>query len=273
MPDYNGISEEQALPALIDRRMASMRVCLPGLILAFDPAAQTVTAQPSIKMKITVDSPEYMELPPILNVPLVIPYAQGKGLLLTLPIQPGDECLLIFADRSIDNVAEHGGIQPSNIVSEEATATPRAHHLTDAICIPGFISRPQAVPAYNTENIELRDRERTNYISLGPSGITITDGTATWTMSGGAVTLDAPAGLTETSQAAMTRTTPATQTITGSNVQIGSGGNTLTGTLHATGTITTDADVSNGASTTLGTHTHSGIMPGGSNTDQPNPGS
>ena len=275
---YEGFGQEQEMDHFIDRKMMELRVCMPGVILDFDPAAQTVTAQPSVKMKAGMEKDgsmgNYVDLPPVLNVPLVIPYAQGAGLLLTLPIQAGDECLLLFADRAIDNVAEHGGLQPPPIGPMESTNHPRAHHLTDAICIPGFISRRKAVPDYSTENIEMRDRERKHLISLGPSGITITDGAATISLSGGAVSIDAPAGLTETSQSSMSRITPAAQAILGSNMQIdGSGGNVFSGPLHATGAVTTDADVSNGAGTCLGTHTHSGIMPGGDSTASPNQGS
>ena len=276
---HEGLGEDQGLDRFIDRKMMELRVCMPGVIQAFDPATQTVTAQPSIKMKAGMEEDgsmgKYVDLPPILKVPLVIPYAQDAGLLLTLPIRPGDECLLLFADRAIDYVAEHGGVQPPPIGPMESTSHPRAHHLTDAICIPGFIAERKAVPAYSTENIEMRDRERKHFISLGPSGITITDGDATIRVSGGVVNIDAPGGLVETSQGPMSRTTPATQSIAGSNVQIGGdgGGNTFSGPLHATGPVSTDADVSNGAATTLGTHTHGGILPGGGDTAQPNSGS
>ena len=274
-----GLGKNQNLDRFVDRKMMEMRVCMPGVILDFDPVAQTVTAQPSIKMKAGMEEDghmgKYVDLPPILNVPLVIPYAQGAGLLMTVPIRSGDECLLVFADRAIDHVAEFGGVQPTPIGPMEATSHPRAHHLTDAICIPGFIPERKAVPAYSTENIELRDRERKNFISLGPDGIIITDGEATWSMREGKLTIDAPGGLIETSQGLMVRTTPATQSIAGSNVQIGGdgGGNTFSGPVHATEAITTDADVANGAGTTLGTHTHGGIMAGGGDTASANAGS
>ena len=280
MPDYSSVDPQQEMELFTEVKMKDLHVCLPGIIQSFDPTAQTVTVQPAVKMKTVREeggesSVQYVNMPPIINVPVVIPYAQGAGLLLTLPIRAGDECMLVFADRAIDNVAEFGGVQPPPIVPVEGTTTPRAHHLTDGICIPGFIARPKAVPDYNTENIELRDRDRKTYISLGPSGITITDGTATWTMSDGVVTIDAPGGLIETSNGPISRSTPATYTVTCSNVRIGGegGGNTFSGPLHATEDITTDADLANGGGTRLGTHTHGGILPGGADTQPPNTGS
>jgi hypothetical protein len=209
-----------------------------------------------------------MDLPPVANVPVVLPFAQGAGLLLTLPIRGGDECLIVFADRSLDNFVQSGGVQPSVATASEDTTTPRSHSLADAICIPGIISNPQAVPEYNTDNIELRDRERVQYISLGPEGITITDGTAKWNMQDGKVTLDAPAGIQETSQGPISRVTPGRQTFKGNNVKIGDGtsGGTdeIENTLQSRNGTFIDKDGVN-----LNGHTHVGVESGPDTTGEP----
>lgn len=72
---------------------------------------------------------------------------------------------------------------------------PRGHSLTDAIFIPGLSSDAVEIADYSTEAIELRDRERKSYISLGPDGITMTDGTAVMKMSGGKLETTAPSGI------------------------------------------------------------------------------
>jgi hypothetical protein len=208
-------------------------------------------------MRVEAEDFQYLDLPPLQNVPLVLPYAQGAGLLLTLPITSGDPCLLIFADRPIANVAEHGGIQPPDTGLERPKNRMRSHHLSDAICIPGFITRPQAVPAYSAENIELRDKERNAYISLGPAGIEITDGTALWKMSGGMVEVNAPAG----------------NYLTAPNINMRKDGDSaFTGALHVGGQLSSAADMRNGSGTTLGTHTHKGVQTGNSSSGSPNAG-
>lgn len=264
MADWNVTSPSEAFGMQFDRMAGKIRCALPGIIQSFDAATQTATVQPAIKMKVNLgDGVKQLDLPVIFNVPVVIPYAQTAGLLLTLPIKPGDECLLIFADRSIDNFTQAGGMQPTVSTASEDTTTPRSHSLADAICIPGIISNPQAVPDYNEEHIELRDRERKQYISLGPDGITITDGTAVWNMKDGAIKTDAPAGIEETASKA-SRVTEGKNTVVGSNVSIGKEGSSmdeLENSLKSrNGTfIDTNGRDSSG-------HGHSGVQTGGGNT-------
>lgn len=264
MADNSNPTQAGAFELQFARMAAQLRFAMPGIIQSFDPATQTVTVQPALKMKLTLGKDvSHLALPVVQNVPVVLPFAQTAGLLLTLPIKTGDECLLIFADRGIDNFVQAGGVQPTPGTASEDTTTPRAHHLTDAICIPGIISNPQAVPKYNTEHIELRDRERKKYISLGPEGITITDGSAKWHMKDGAISMDAPKGITEKANTA-SRTTTGTNTFVGSNVSIGKEGaamDELENSLKSrNGTfIDTNGRDSSG-------HGHSGVMPGSATT-------
>ena len=244
MADYSMTSPPETCPLHFNRMAGQLRVALPGIIRSFDPASQTVTAQPALKMKVNLGDGEIkqMDYPVIQNVPVVLPFAQGAGLLLTLPVKPGDECLLVFADRAMDFFTQSGGIQPTDTSASEDTTTPRAHHLTDAICIPGLISNPQAVPDYNGEHIEIRDRERKQYFSLGPDGITITDGTAIWNMKGGKVTLNAPTGISYT--------TPANMDVRSRNMDLGDDNRILGNLRSVFGTVTDMGGV------VLNTHTH-----------------
>lgn len=292
MADYGVVSKSEATARQVSRMSAQLRCALPGVIESFDPGTQTATVQPALNMKINLgDEVRQQPLPVVQNVPVVLPFAQGAGLLLTLPLAPGDECLLVFADRALDNFIQSGGVQCAGAGTEDGTMALRMHSLTDAICIPGLISNPQAVPSYSTEAIELRDRERVTYISLGPEGITMTDGVAVWKMSGGSVTLDAPAGITETSmgpvsttcagplsltsqtpmtltsQAAISLTTPSTITMESANMTMGGKGgevNEIEYTLRSRkGTFIDHQGVN------LNTHVHSGVEPGGATTTTP----
>ena len=268
MADYSVTSPSEEFGMQFNRMAGQIRCAMPGVIQSFDPVTQTATVQPAIKMRVNIgEGVKQMDMPPIDNVPVVLPFAQGAGFLLTLPIKAGDECLIVFSDRSMDNFMQSGGVQPTVATASDDTTTPRAHSLSDAICIPGIISNPQAVPEYSTDHIELRDKERKQYLSLGPEGITITDGTAKWNMKDGKVTLDAPAGIQETSKAAVSRSTPAKQTIVGSNIRIGEGsGGTdeIENTLKSRNGTFIDQDNVN-----LNSHIHTGVETGGGNTQEP----
>lgn len=213
MADWNLISQPESFGLQFERMAAQIRCAMPGIILEFDPALQTAAVQPALKMKVNLgDEQKHLDLPVVQNVPVVLPFAQGAGLLLTLPLGPGDECLLVFSDRALDNFLQNGGAQPvqqgrSGAADSPFTA-PRAHSLTDAICIPGLISNPQAVPAYSQTAIELRDRARRVFLSLGPDGIVISDGSGSWSLCNGRLEINTPGGFSLTAPAGVSVTAP-----------------------------------------------------------------
>ncbi len=52
-----------------------------------------------------------------------------------VPVQPGDECLIIFGDTAVDSWWASGGVQsPSSL---------RRHSLSDGFALVGFFSRPR----------------------------------------------------------------------------------------------------------------------------------
>ena len=284
MADWNVTPPSEAFGLQFDRMAGQIRCAMPGVIQSFDPESQTAEVLPAIPMKVNLgDGVKQLQLPVIKNVPMVLPFAQGAGMLLTLPIKPDDECLLIFSDRAIDNFVRSGGVQPTVTTENEDTTAPRCHHLSDAIFIPGCISNPQAVPEYNTENIELRDRERKHYISIGtdPEGITITDGTATWNMNKGMVTLNAPNGIRETSESDVSRVTSACHELVGVNIDVGCGRTNFMDGPFDIGRTGAE-NIIRGATTTavdgtyidedgvnLNTHLHTGVQPGPGDTGEP----
>ena len=133
---------------------------------------------------------------------------------------------------------------------------PRGHSLTDAIFIPGLSSDAAQIADYSTEAIELRDRERKSYISLGPDGITMTDGTAVMKMSGGKLETTAPSGIA--------MQTDAQCTVRSQNMDLSGAGNTFSGDCRSTNGTFTDKD-----GVVLGTHTHEGVQTGDGTTGGP----
>lgn len=270
MADNSVPTQAGAFELQFQRMAGQIRCAMPGNISSFDPATQRCSVVPGIKLKtVAGNKVSYLNLPEIQNVPIVVPYAQAAGVLLTLPIKAGDPCLLVFSDRAIDNFVQKGDAQIPGSVTSEDTTTPRQHHLSDAICIPGFISDPNVVPEWHEENIEIRDFDRKHFISLGPDGITISDSEATWNMKGGKVKLDAPSGIEETSEGPIKQTTSAPQTIIGSNIAIdgnggGSGTYEIDKTLKSREGTFIDKDNVN-----LNAHVHTNVQPGPSNTGKP----
>lgn len=171
MADNREPTESTALDRLIRGVIGGMWFCRPGYIEKFDAKTQLAEVTPAITMKKSVDGKvEYLKHKPLVKVPVVAPYAQTLGLAVTLPIHTGDECLLIFCDRFTDDFVEKGAQQgnarPERRSGDNKTSEPRLHHMTDAFCIPGIISQPKVLPDWNSEAIEIRNKERTCFFSM-----------------------------------------------------------------------------------------------------------
>lgn len=120
-----------------------------GEIVSFDALTQTASIKIVLKKVISV-TPQgvetYQENPTlILKCPVITLF--GGTSFISLPIQPGDNCVLLFNDREIDNWFVNGGIQVPN--------TARTHDASDAIAIVGIHSLQQSIATYLTNGIRL----------------------------------------------------------------------------------------------------------------------
>lgn len=208
MADYSKTSDIEALQLQIQRSFGTLHVALVAKVLEFQSSApQKCKVQPLQQLKVTLgDDVTTLSLPVIENVPVSLPYAQSLGMMLTLPIQPGDTGLLIIPDRSLENFLTSDGKNPVAPVfyGNAKTCAPRTHGLCDAIYIPGLSTYAQAIPNYNTTHIEIRDKPRKNYFSLGSDGLVFTDGACTVTIRNGQFLVKAPNGIQLTDTKATT---------------------------------------------------------------------
>jgi len=201
MADHSVTTEAQKFELQFERMLSRMRFVLPGVITKFstDDKRPRCSVIPATKLKVTLgEKVEYIAYPEVRDVPICVPCVPGVGL-LTLPIKPGTKCILVFSDRSLEEFLQTGRPGMPDPPGGDFTITPRQHHLSDAICIPGLITDVDTVPDWHPDNIELRDYKRQHYLSIGADGITMSDGAATWRMTGGRVTLSAPTGIEYTS--------------------------------------------------------------------------
>ena len=88
---------------------------------------------------------------------------------MTYPIEPGEECILLFSDRELESWFTTGEVQPE--------AYPRMHDLTDCIAIVGLRSLAKMITIaadtlnlfYKTSSIQLKEgsiKIKTNKITL-----------------------------------------------------------------------------------------------------------
>lgn len=127
---------------------ATMNCVQIGIIEAFNAEEQTADIKLALK-KITNIEPDgtriYAEHPLLLRCPVFVLYG-GVGY-MTMPIQPGDECIVVFNDREIDNWFTDGGVV--------APTSLRTHDFSDAFAIVGIRSLQNSIAAYLTNGIRL----------------------------------------------------------------------------------------------------------------------
>lgn len=140
-----------------------LRVSLPAVVKSFDSSKLTVSVQPTIKETLLVNAvPTPVSLPQFDDVPVMV-YRAG-GFSVTLPIQAGDECLLVFSDMCIDQWWQSGGVGNIQIVN-------RRHDLSDAIAIFGLSSQPRVLTGYSSSSLQVRSDDGTTVVEVANGGV------------------------------------------------------------------------------------------------------
>lgn len=204
--------------SLTSNLKSEIRVSLPARVTSFNADKQTVSCVPLIRELVNIGGKsQYQQLPELQDVPIIMPRAGNWA--ITLPVKPGDECMVIFQDLCIDGWWARGGIQNWNDL--------RRHDFSDAIAIFSPWSQPNTLSSYSSDNLEIRSLDNSIKISLGSNG----------------VTMDFPQGYTINGDG----------TLNG-NITI-NGNQTSNGDITATGTIKGETDVI-AASISGKSHTH-----------------
>lgn len=152
---------ESAAAVAAEEMRKDLHTCLPGIVQSFDPATQTAVVVPAIK-RIFVEQGA-MDLPPCVDVPVHFP--AGGSFVLTFPVAAGDECILVFGERSIDSWWDRGG--------QQEPGEHRFHDLSDAFALVGVSSRPRFLSDVSTSATELRHRDGSVKVSVDSSGVVL----------------------------------------------------------------------------------------------------
>jgi hypothetical protein len=165
-----GLPEDQHA-TYVKQMLCKTRVAMICIVQAFDAATQTVSVLPAVMEQVyqNVDGvPTPTNMPwtkPFGKIPVIFPLA--GPFVLTMPIQEGDECLVIFNDMCFDAWWQSGD-------SNNVQLDKRRHDLSDGIAIFGIWSQPNKISDYSTTAAELRTLDGAVKISLSASGIEFT---------------------------------------------------------------------------------------------------
>lgn len=135
-----------------------------GQIESFDASTQTASISILIKRveDVNADGSRIVrELPLLAECPVMV--LTGGQSHLTMPIQAGDTCIVLFNDREFDNWFISG--------ESRAPTTPRKHDLSDGIAIVGIRSLQNAIDDYLSDAVRLRYSSGSQIV-LDGTGIT-----------------------------------------------------------------------------------------------------
>jgi len=132
-----------ALNTVFESLISDVHTALPGRIEKYEYATQKAQVKPLIKRKY-LDG-EVLELPVLVNVPVVFPRTKNSG--ITFPLTKGDGVLVIFTERALERWKSSGG--------DSEPGDRRKFDLSDGIAIPGCFSFKDANIASNNEDLEI----------------------------------------------------------------------------------------------------------------------
>ena len=266
---------EEAHAAQIEGRLKDLHTCMPWVIVAFDPATQTAQVQPAIQRIFTEKGA--VNLPVCVDVPVQFP--GGGDFFLTFPVAPGDECILWFSERAIDNWHMAGGTAPP--------AEYRLHDLSDGMAMVGLNNQLKKIPDFNAADVELRTRTRDVRVTMkhdgtienvNPVGNTVLGADGSYVINApGGFTVNAPNSTLNSAQTTCTGKTTSQGLLTYQAGMTGAGGGAgtaITGPINHIGDYTQNGAFGNTGSVTsngivLSSHTHTGVQPGGGSTGGP----
>ena len=133
-----------------------------GEIVSFDPAKKTAVAK--LLFKRSLPDGTIMSHPELVDCPVFT--LQGGGGFMQFPVASGDQCLILFSDRSLDVWSSFG--------TEEVPSDGRAHDLSDGICLVGLNSPANPIPAASLDAVTLSYAGAS--IVLKSGAVTLIDG-------------------------------------------------------------------------------------------------
>lgn len=230
---------EEEFRVAFEGLQSAIWTALPGEIVSVDFAAMTCVVQPTTQIRQLYPDGTYkiVTMPTLLDCPIV--FASAGGYTLTLPMKAGDEVLVVFASRCIDNWWQKGHAQPP--------AEMRMHDLSDGFALPGVFSQPNVISGVSTTTAQLRSNDGQTYVEV--------DGT------GQMVNICAPSGVNM-----ITPVVTVTGIIAVENQQNDTNPFSVNGKITTTGDVI--AGFGNQNVSVLG-HDHSGVMAGSDNTGPP----
>ena len=172
-PSQLNYAESSQWKQIVRQALDDTRCASPGFLVEdMDAVHQTVTVQIAIQERVRPQSgaAQWWDIPPIVNVPVVLP--RGGGFSFTLPLKKGDKGLLIFCDACFDLWWQNGtGGAPKayNAASPSGSQKQlevRRHYVHDCGFLPGMGTQKDLLDDYSTDSLQIRSDDGSVVIDM-----------------------------------------------------------------------------------------------------------
>jgi len=161
-------NEDDALRAHIQNALQRLHTVIPAKVMAFNETNQTIDALPTIQRVFLNEdkSLRYEDYPLIKECPVV--FIQGGSFIITTPIAAGDQCLLFFSEKCIDNWWTADSVTKSSRPFEM-----RSFDLSDGFALVGINNLATKISNYDKNNLVIRTKDNAKYIKCMSTGFEI----------------------------------------------------------------------------------------------------
>lgn len=155
--------------------MIEINTNYPARIKEFFPETQTATVQLMLEVFFSTLDEDYVvqDSPLLLDVPCHFP--RGGDYSVTLPVAVGDDCIVNFAQKGIEHWLYEGLDRAGSLGDNPSPQHMRKFSKSDAWALIGFgagilADKPRTIEKFNPNNVEIRNKDRTQRLSLLPNG-------------------------------------------------------------------------------------------------------
>ena len=148
-----------------------IRTCYPGRIISFDKDKQTATVMMAMERVFSNLEAYYKTAPRTIIEDVPVYVTEAGDYSITVPVKEGDDCLIWFAHRGYDHWLYDGkyeaGLDDQGYPMHQLS---RVNDTSDAFVTTGYRPIPSAIPNYQSNAVEIRNKARSQRISLFSGG-------------------------------------------------------------------------------------------------------
>lgn len=121
----------QEVKNTITELLQGVHTAIPGKIVSYNPAKCEAEILPYGKFK--KPNGDYLDFPQLNHIPILFPQSCGQAFMMIYPVNPGDECLILVQEQTLDTWRSAGAQSDIDLRFD----------LTNAVALMGMFAKPQ----------------------------------------------------------------------------------------------------------------------------------